>query len=493
MKTLTVLLSMSFGILTAVEKPNIVFIMADDLGWQDVGFMGSQYFETPFLDQLADESAVFENAFMYPTCSPSRAALLTGRQSFRTQCYTVPVLEKGKAGDNIFSKWTVTEEHPVYSQPLREAGYQLIHLGKWHIVGPDPKGEDRKLASGKKLGQPKNGDLSWLESHKEADIKQFYPTGRGFHRNVGGLWWGDPARGYDQGYNAEGGGYIAPFKNPFIQEQQDGKWLTDHLMDEAMEFIKEQKDQPFFVNLHLYAPHRPSVARSAESLSHFKKKKGDPVTGQDPKKLRGIADYATMVKSIDDNVKRMVNFLEQEGLRENTIIVFTSDNGFNGMQSVNKRLRGAKGNVYDGGLRVPLLINWPNEVKPSRLDYPVAGLDLFPTFLDLAQVEAYPHLLDGQSIVPVAKGEPIETQPLFWHIASRYKDAPCSIIRSGEWKLIQFLLDGKVELYHTGNDLKEAHDLSQKNSEKTEELLTQLLEWRKMNDVPLPKNSVLDF
>jgi len=288
--------AVALGSVTLAEtKPNIVFIMADDLGWQDVGFMGSNYFETPNLDALAKESLVFQNAFMYPTCSPSRSALLTGRQSFRTSSYCVPVLEKGKKGESVFSKWTVTEEHPVYSQPLSEAGYQLIHLGKWHIVGPDPRSEEQVLESGRHLSQPKNGDLSWLEEHKSEEIQKFYPLGRGFHENVGGLWWGDPARGYDKGYNAIGGGYVAPFKNPFIEEkegEEDGsekKWLTDRLTDDAISFIERNKEAPFFVNLHYYAPHRPSIARSDESLKHFQSKKGDPHTGQGMSKAGGKA------------------------------------------------------------------------------------------------------------------------------------------------------------------------------------------------------------
>ena len=170
---------------TQARPPNIVFILADDLGMQDVGFMGSTYFETPNLDALAKESLVFNQAYMYPTCSPSRAALLTGKQSFRTGCYTVPVLERGTSKDNIFSRWTVGLEHPVYAQPLNDAGYKLIHLGKWHIVGPRPD-QETELPFNKKLRQPGNSDLSWLAAHQTPEIQQYYPTGKGFHENVGG-------------------------------------------------------------------------------------------------------------------------------------------------------------------------------------------------------------------------------------------------------------------------------------------------------------------
>lgn len=192
-KGLVIILSIWFLCACAQEKkPNIVFIMADDLGWQDVGFMGSQWFETPNLDALAKESLVFTDAYMYPTCSPSRAALLTGKQSFRTGVYNVPVLEKGDAEHNIFSRWTVDLEHTMYAQPLKEAGYKSIHLGKWHVVGPNPK-EEINYPFKKPLKQPANGSLNWLAEHQSAEIQQYYPTGKGFDKNVGGTWWGDPA------------------------------------------------------------------------------------------------------------------------------------------------------------------------------------------------------------------------------------------------------------------------------------------------------------
>ena len=475
------------------NQPNIIFILADDLGMQDVGFMGSGYFETPNLDALAKGSVVFNNAFMYPTCSPSRASLLTGKQSFRTRCYTVPVLERGKADDNIFSKWTVGTEYPVYSEPLNKAGYRLIHLGKWHIVGPDPKNEDAILAKGRKLSQPKNGNLTWLSEHKTKEIQKFYPTGRGFHQNVGGLWWGDPAKGFEKGYKAPSGGYIAPFKNPFIEEQQDSdQWLTDRLTTDAITFIKENKDKPFFVNLHYYAPHRPSVARDEESLKHFQNKPTDPKTGQNPKKKKELAAYATMVKSLDDNIKRLTDFLDQSGLRDNTIIIFTSDNGFNGLQSMTKNLRGAKGSVYDGGLRVPCLVNWKGTYPASKIDTPIFGLDFFPTFLNLAQVTDFTSTLDGTDISPLFEGKTIEERPLYWHIASQLKDPPCSIIREGDWKLIQYLLSGKVELYNTKLDQTESNNLAKTQPEKAAEMVAKLTAWREQHNVPLPKNSTLE-
>ncbi|WP_372807601.1 sulfatase [Pontiella sp.] len=476
-------------------QPNIVFIMADDLGMQDVGFMGSTYFETPNLDALAKQSLVFDQSYMYPTCSPSRAALLTGKQSFRTGCYTVPVLERGNGNDNIFSKWTVGTEHPVYSKPLNEAGYKLIHLGKWHIVGPNPD-EETTLPLAKKLGQPPNGNLDWLPAHRTPEIQQYYPLGRGFHENVGGTWWGDPARGYDKGYNAPGGGYQAPFKNPFIPEKAEDEWLTDRLTSDAIDFMERHKAGPFFVNLHFYAPHKPSVARNEASMEHFMKKPGDPATGQGmgpAKKKKEIAAYATMVKAVDENVKRITDYLDRAGLRENTILFFTSDNGFNGLQSCNANLRGAKGYIYEGGIRVPALVNWPKTIAPGRCEEPIQGMDYFPTFLELAGIADYAGTLDGDSLVPLMQGQPMKERALFWHLASTYKNPPCSVIRKGDWKLIQFLKEGDIELYNLRTDLKEEHNMAAGNPEKAQALLKELVAWRKANRVPLPPSSQLEF
>jgi arylsulfatase A-like enzyme len=480
---------------TKDQKPNIVFIMADDLGWQDVGFMGSKWFETPNLDKLAKESLVFSDAYMYPTCSPSRAALLTGRQSFRTGCYTVPVLEKGDDQDNIFSRWTVGHEHPVYAEPLHEAGYKLIHLGKWHIVGPDPEME-KDFPFKKHLEQHANGDTSWVEKHKK-DYQQYYPKGRGFDENVGGTWWGDPARGYKKGYNSESGGYKAPFKNPFIEDKEGDEWLTDRLTDEAIDFMKRNNpdvsDSPFFVNLHYYAPHRPTIPRSKESFQKFMEKTPDSITGQGVTRIELAAGYATMIASIDDNVQRIFDYLKKEDLLDNTIVIFTSDNGFNGLVSNTNTLRGSKGMVYEGGIRVPAFVYWKGHVTPGVSKTPICGMDYFPTFMELAGINDYNEVLDGNSLVPLWMGKKQEERPLFWHLASTYRNPPCSIIRKGKWKLIQFLNDGKVELYNLEEDLKETKNLVDENKQTTRNLLAELVTWRKENNVPLPPASTLEF
>ena len=309
---LTLLGSLVIGSSTLVgaDKPNVVFILVDDLGHGDVGFNGSVYFETPKIDALANSGLVLENAYSYPTCSPSRTALATGKQSFRTGVFTVPVLEKGKSGDNVFSRWTVGTEHKMYSEPLAEAGYQSIHLGKWHLVGPYPTEEmNATYPLTKKLRQPNPWDFSWVAHHLEA-ARAYYPEGREYLKNVGGTYRGDPALEVG-GYKSKTGGFFAPFSNPFLEKNPEDKWLTDHLTTEAIKFMDEHKESPFFINLHYYTVHRPIVPRSDELVEKYMNKPGDPITGQGLGKDRQrVAEYATMIESLDDNVGRIEKFLD---------------------------------------------------------------------------------------------------------------------------------------------------------------------------------------
>ena len=482
-----------------VKKPNIIFVLVDDLGYADVGFNGSTYFETPNIDALAKESLVLDNAYMYPTCSPSRTAIFTGKQSFRTGVYTVPVLEKGDDQENIFSRWTVGKEHPIYAEPLAKVGYKSIHLGKWHIVGPYPKKElAMEYPLKEKLKQPNPGDYSWVAAHKKPDIQQYYPEGRGFVKNVGGTFRGDPAL-EEGGYKSAAGGYWAPFSNPFIEKKPTDNWLTDRLTDDAIEFMAEHKNEPFLINLNYYAVHRPIKYRSKELYQKYFDKPGDTITGQglhaNKKKHDYFASYATMVESVDDNIKRITDYLDANNLRENTVIIFTSDNGYHSMASANDLMRGSKGHIYEGGIKVPMFVNWPNKVTPRRSEVAVSGLDVFPTLMNLANITDFKGTLDGNSITDLFSSDDkkLSERPLFWHLASRFKHGTCSVIRKGDYKLIQFLADGKLELYNLKADPKESKNLSNIEVETTESLLKELVSWRKDNKVPLPPNSILEF
>ena len=476
------------------QKPNILFIFVDDLGYADVGFNGSKYYETPHIDAMAKQSVVFENSYTYPTSSPSRAALFTGQQSFRTGIYTVPVLEVGDSTENIFSRWTVTKDFPFYSELLAENGYKNIHIGKWHVVGPYP---DRELAAtyplAKQLTQPDAWDFSWFPRHQEDEIKiQFYPEGRGFVRNVGGTYRGDPALEVG-GYKSETGGYKAPFSNPFIQAKADDEWLTDRLTDEAIDFMKEYKNEPFMINLHYYTVHAPCRGRSDELHKKYMNKPGDPELGQgmDKGNRRAyIADYASMIESLDDNVGRLIDYLKESGELENTLIVFSSDNGYNA--GANKKMRGKKTQIYEGGVRVPTFMYWKNKVVARRTEQPISILDFFPTFMDCADIN-HKGILDGKSVIPllVKDKKSFEKRPIFWQLNSIRSHGTCTAMRQGDYKIIQFLATGEVELYNLKNDPLERENLVKVEPKVVEKMLTQISKWRRKNDVPLPPNAVV--
>ncbi len=492
MKTRFLITSLLAMASSLVAKPNIVFILVDDLGHGDVGFNGSTFYETPHIDALAEGGLIVDNSYMYPTCSPSRTCLATGKQSFRTGVYTVPVLEKGDDQENIFSRWTVGTEHTLYSEPLAEAGYKSIHIGKWHLVGPYPKEEMAMEHPFKeKLTQPDPWDFSWVPYHKNHCV-QFYPEGRGYLKNVAGTYRGDPALEVD-GYDNPTGGYFAPFSNPFIEQKPDDEWLTDRLTDEAIEFIDEHQDGPFFINLHYYTVHRPVRGREKKLVEKYLNKPGDPVLGQGLGKGRWRqieAEYATMIESLDDNVGRLVKYLDDNDLRDDTLIIFTSDNGQNIGKNI--KLRGKKGHIYEAGIRVPTCFNWPGQIPPRHTETAISCLDYFPTFMDLAGID-YEGTLDGHSLVKLFTDEPksLEERALFWHVASRNVHGPCSVIRKDDYKLIQYHMDGKLELYHLASDEAEKKNLSEEKPELTAKLLSELTAWRKEHKAPLPPGSVL--
>lgn len=480
------------------NRPNILFVFVDDMGYGDVGFNGSCYYETPAIDSVAAQSVVFQNSYTYPTSSPSRTALMTGQQSFRTGVYNVPVLETfGDSTANIFSRWTVTKDFPFYSEQLTNVGYRSIHIGKWHVVGPYP---DEELAMtfpiAEHLTQPDPADFSWVERHKSPDIKNnFYPEGRGYVKNVGGTYRGDPAL-CENGYKNPSGGYFPPFLNPFIEEKSDDEWLTDRLTDEAIAFMQENKDEPFFINLHYYTIHAPVRSRSQELEDKYVAKEGDPTLGQGlAKGNRHVheAGLASMIESLDDNFARMMNFLKESGLDKNTIIVFSSDNGYNAGE--NLQLRGRKMQIYEGGVRVPTFIRWADNMNPRRTEVPISILDFFPTFLEMAGIHDYDGVLDGESLVPLLKEdkEELKERPIYWQLNSANKThGTCTAMRLGDYKLIQFLATGDVELYNLKRDPKESTNLVDVETDVATEMIAQMVAWRKANNVPLPPNAVVE-
>ena len=202
-----------------------------------------------------------------------------------------------------------------------------------------------------------------------------------------------------------------------------------------------------------------------------------------------------MVESVDDNIQRILDYLNENKLRENTMIVFTSDNGYHGGQSNNKLMRGAKGYIYEGGIRVPMIVNWPGKVTPRRSTMAVTCLDVFPTLMDVTGIKTFSGVLDGDSVKEMFHQDTdlFKDRPLFWHIASQYKHGACSVIRKGNYKLIEFLASGKLELYNLFEDQKESHNLADSEPEKLLLLHNELINWRKLNHVPLPPNSPLEF
>lgn len=270
--------------------------------------------------------------------------------------------------------------------------------------------------------------------------------------------------------------------------------MTDRLTDEALEFMAESGDNPFFVNLHYYAVHRPLVKRSEEMYQKYYTKEGDELLGQ------GIAEhkedhavYATMIESVDDNVGRILEFLEREGIADNTIIVFSSDNGYNGIVSGNRQMRGVKGEVYEGGVRVPTFIHVGGQSEGRSVTAPISCVDYFPTFIEWAGVKNYSGVLDGESLVPLLKRDrkAFDERPIFWQLSSKYKHGTCTAMRVGKYKMIEFLATGKIELYDLESDPMESKNIADKEVEVRDRLYKIIVDWRRENSVPMPPNSVV--
>ena len=443
------------------RSPNIVFILADDLGWTDVGCFGSRYYETPNIDRLAREGMRFTVAYSNgPNCAPTRACLMSGQYTPRHGIYTVGSGSRGKPQFRktvpVTNNTVLPTRHVTPAEILRKAGYATAHMGKWHLGSPPTEG----------------------------------PSEQGFDLNVAGGKRGSPAT------------YFSPYRNGQLKDGPKGEYLTDRLTDEALTFIEANRDGPFFLYLPHYAVHTPLQAKE-ELIAKYRKK--PPVKGH-----RNPV-YAAMIHSLDDSVGRILDKLDELKLTERTVVVFTSDNGglggyadagIQGAKDVasNAPLRGGKGMLYEGGIRVPQIVRWPNVVEPgSECAEPVITLDFYPTLVEIAGGKLDPkQQLDGKSLLPLLKSDgktSFDREAIYWHFpgyleasAKRgtWRTTPAGAIRQGRYKLIEFFEDDHVELYDLQKDISESNNLAKTMPEKRSELYGRLAAWRKSVAAPLP-------
>lgn len=454
MKKYTVIFILIFctGPLTGFsQSPNIIYINVDDLGYKDLGVMGSQYYETPNIDQLAREGMLFTQAYAAAAnCAPSRACLLSGLNTPRHGIYTVGNSDRGNEKTRRIIPAANIEILPdsIYTlaEMLRDNGYITGTFGKWHL------GED--------------------------------PTNQGFKVNVGGSHRGNPGKG----------GYFSPYNLANLPDGPKGEFLTDRLTTEAISFLRANKKKPFFLYLPYYTVHTPIMGKDSLVAIFQQKEKGN---GQDN------PEYAAMIASLDENVGRLLLELQQLNLADQTIIIFTSDNGGIRDISYQNPLRAGKGSYYEGGIRVPLIIRWPGRIeKGSHSDVPVTNLDFYPTIQKIIQANPKNKLLDGVDISPVLSGKDVGERPLFWHFPvylqaynpkedggrdPLFRTRPGSVVRKGNWKLHEYFENGDIELYNLKEDSGETSNVADQYPEKAAELLFLLRQWREKVKGPVPK------
>lgn len=432
------------------RSPNIVFIMADDLGYTDVGCFGSKYYETPNIDRLARQGTKLTNHHHCQNCTPTRAAIMSGQHGARTGVYTVGGIDRFdwskrplRPVDNVTN---LPLDRTLFPAQLKKAGYSTAMYGKWHI------------------GQ--NG--------------AYHPSKRGFDEAIVSM-----------------GAHFNFETSPKV-EYPKGQYLADFLTDKAVDFIKQKKDEPFFLYLPHFGVHSPHDAKP-ELVARFKEK--PPVGGhKNP-------TYAAMIASIDESVGRVMDALRETGIENDTVLIFTSDNGGvggyareglkrEGGITDNFPLRSGKGSLYEGGIRVPFIVRWPGSIpEGGQCGVPTIHVDLYPTFLELAGAPRPKQVLDGESLAGLFRkpDSHLERSAIFQHFpgylgagADQWRTTPVSLIHSGDWKLMEFLEDGHLELYNLDRDLSEKENLALKMPEKAAELHVKLKSWRAEVKAPMP-------
>jgi len=474
--------------LQSQPKTNIVFFMADDLGWRDLGCTGSTFYETPNLDKLAREGMIFNNAYAAcPVSSPTRAAFQTGRYPARigvTDWIKGHQYEKHYM-DKIKKSCPVLPAENLFNMPLSEItiaealktnGYKTAHIGKWHISEDSTK----------------------------------FPQYQGYDINIAGCGKGSPS--------SEGGGsYFTPYFNKYLSDGPTGEYLTDRLGDECVKIIQKFKDGPFFISFPFYQVHTPLLAKP-EKEKYFKEKahrlgldtlkafnnnpawaaKQNIKSNYRERIVQNNATYAAMIASMDENVGKVVNELKRLGLYENTIIIFTSDNGGvstgEGSATSNFPLKAGKGHMYEGGIREPLIATWKNHIAPgTKNETLVSTVDFFPTLLEITKTpKPKTDIIDGQSFLPSLKGKKQDRGAIYWHYPHYHPlgARPASAMRKNNFKLIEFLDNGDVELYNLQTDMGETNNLASTNKKLANKMLSELKRWRASVQAKMPTKNV---
>ncbi|HNR41264.1 MAG TPA: sulfatase [Bacteroidales bacterium] len=453
------------------SKPNILMILLDDYGYSDVGCYGSKFYETPNIDRLASQGIMFTDAYAScPVSSPTRGSILTGKYPVNTGITEwIPgrqATDYGAPYDKLLPlpfKLFLDPEEVTVAEMLKTKGYTTMISGKWHL-GEDPA---------------------------------YWPENQGFDVNKGGYKAGQPF------VTATANGYFSPYGNPRLDNGPPGEYLTDRQTDEAIRFIENNREKPFFVLLSYYAVHTPLQAKEQHikkftekadsmglsSISPFTRDKDwiKPSMPDDFREriIQSNPVYAAMIWSVDENIGRVLARLEELGIDGNTVVIVTSDNGglatSIGSPTCNAPLRAGKGWLYEGGIRVPLIVRYPGLKSPAKVvDYPVSSVDFYPTFAEIAGYDCSNEKIDGISFLSSLSGRNPEDRPLFWHYP-HYNNRgvePGSAIRLGKYKLIDNFERERQELYDLENDISETTDISASNPEKTRELFTLLNDWR---------------
>lgn len=431
------------------EKPNLLFILVDDLGWTDVSYNKSDYYETIHIDNLSETSMLFDNAYAASSvCSPTRASIMTGKHPARVNITDwIPGLDpKNKPLLGPVDRNELPLEETTIAEVLRDNNYSTFYSGKWHLGS---------------------------EGH--------YPEDQGFDVNIGGFEKGSPM-----------GGYYSPYKNPRLSDGPEGEYLTDRLTLETIELIRNRDTKkPFAAFLSFYNVHTPiqenkefidyyvEKLKSYENTSPETVKEGDAITLLNQRN----AKYASMVHATDYNVGRIINFLKENNLYENTLIVFTSDNG--GLSTLRRvaptsvyPLRAGKGWLYEGGIRIPQLIKLPKQINKEIISEPVVSYDLFPTIANVLNLNHSVSDIDGVDLTNLFVKKEIERDFIFWHFPHYHGSLwkPGSALRNNDWKLVELHEENKVELYNLKDDISETVDVSNRFPEITSRLVNKLNE-----------------